>query len=208
MPATDLVLASGSTYRARMLAEAGFRVTIDRPDVDERSFDWWFDEVPPEEFALDLARRKLQAVAPRHADAVVVAADQVGVLDVDGRTRQLTKQPTHAGAVAQLVSMSGTTHRLINGVVVGRTGPDGALVAQVEGIDTQVVTMRAYTSEEAEEYVRRFEPFDSSGSYRLEDAERMAPGEAFVAHVTGEDRSGVLGMPLPLLRRLLAELTG
>ena len=137
----------------------------------------------------------------------MVAADQVGVLDVEGRSRQLTKQPTHAGAVAQLMAMSGTTHRLLNGVVVARTDHAGSLIERVEGVDVQVVTMRDYRRDEAEDYVRRFEPFDSSGSYRLEAGEQMAPGEAFVDEVGGEDPSGVLGMPLPLLRRLLDALT-
>lgn len=206
MSGTRLVLASGSAYRARLLIEAGYEVTVDAPEIDERSFDRLFDELPPERFALELARRKLQAVSPRHPGSVVLAADQVGVLDVDGAPRQLTKQPTPAGAVAQLVTMSGTTHRLVNGVVVARTGPDGAVQRTVEGIDTQVVTMRGFTRAEAEEYVRRFEPFDSSGSYRLEDAERMAPGTALVSDVAGEDPSGVLGLPIPLLRRLFEEL--
>src|SRR5690606_8867159 len=83
MPTIELVLASGSTYRARMLTEAGYRVTIDPPEVDERSFDRLFEELESEQFALELARRKLDAVAGRHPDAVVAAADQVGVLDVD-----------------------------------------------------------------------------------------------------------------------------
>jgi predicted house-cleaning NTP pyrophosphatase (Maf/HAM1 superfamily) len=73
-------------------------------------------------------------------------------------------------------------------------------------VDRQLVTMRRFTPGEARQYVERFEPFDSSGSYRLEDQERMAPLEPFVTEVRGEHDSGVLGLPLPLLDRLLAEL--
>jgi predicted house-cleaning NTP pyrophosphatase (Maf/HAM1 superfamily) len=54
--------------------------------------------------------------------------------------------------------------------------------------------------------VRRFEPYESAGSYRLEDQDHLAPLEPFVTDVQGEHDSGVLGMPLPLLRRLLDEL--
>jgi predicted house-cleaning NTP pyrophosphatase (Maf/HAM1 superfamily) len=96
--------------------------------------------------------------------------------------------------------MSGTTHELVNGLIVldARTG------RSVEGVDRQVVSMRAFGRDEATEYVERFEPWDSSGSYRLEDQELMAPIEPFVVEVRGEDDSGVLGLPLPLLGRLLA----
>ena len=49
-------------------------------------------------------------------------------------------------------------------------------------------------------------PYDSAGSYRLEDQDEMAPEDRFVVDVRGEDPSGVLGLPLPLLARLLDEL--
>jgi septum formation protein len=167
--------------------------------VDERALDDGFALLGPEGHALDLARRKARSVSPRHPGRVVVAADQVGVLDTGDGPVLLTKQPTTEGAVAQLRSMSATTHRLVNGLVV--VGPDG--VAH-EGVDVELVTMRAFGEEEALAYVRRFEPFDTAGSYRLEDQEQLPPGEGLVVSVAGEDRSGVLGLPLPLLRRLLA----
>lgn len=197
-----LVLASGSRYRARLLADAGLRATVDPPDVDERALDHLLVDDGPEGLALELARRKASSVAPRHAGAVVVAADQVGVLDTPAGPVQLTKQPTRRGAVAQLLSMSGTTHRLVNGVVA-LVAPDGPVA---QGVDVQVVAMRAFGRSAAEAYVDAFRPYDTAGSYRLEDQDGMAPGEALVVSVRGEDPSGVVGLPLPLLRRLLAEL--
>jgi septum formation protein len=132
----------------------------------------------------------------------VVAGDQVGVLDTPGGPVMLTKQPTVDGAVAQLLAMSGTTHRLVNGLVA----LDTATGAVVSGVDVQVVTFRTLGSDEALEYVERFEPFDTAGSYRLEDQDALGPGRGFVVSVVGEDPSGVVGLPLPLLRRLLDRL--
>lgn len=200
-----LVLASGSRYRAAVLAAAGFDVVVDPPEVDERALDPLFGP-DPERLALELARRKVAAVAARHANAVVLAGDQVGVLDTEAGPRQLIKQPTEDAAVRQLVAMSGTTHRLINGIALVRTDGRGATIASVEGLDLQRVTMRPFDEDEARAYVRRFRPFDSAGSYRLEDQDEMAPDERFVVSVEGEDDSGVLGLPVPLVRRLLAEL--
>jgi septum formation protein len=197
-----LVLASSSRYRAAMLAEAGLHAVIDPPDIDERLLDDQLLDLGAGGLALELARRKAAAVAPRHPGAVVIAADQVGVVGGDDGDHMLTKQPTVPGAVAQLLQMSGTTHELVNGLVVLDTGSGGL----VEGVDRQLVTMRRFGRDEAQRYVERFEPFDSSGSYRLEDQEAMAPLEPFVVDVAGEDPSGVLGLPLPLLRRMLEEL--
>lgn len=198
----DLVLASSSRARAAVLDDAGIKVLLDSPDIDERALDALLDEEGPAGLAIELARRKAQAVAPRHPGTRVIAADQVGVLVRDGASQMLTKQPDEDGAVAQLMSMSGGTHELVNGVVV--LDVDSGRLA--EGVDRQVVTMRHLSAGEVRDYVRRFAPYESAGSYRLEDQERMAPLEPFVTGVSGEHDSGVLGMPLPLLRRLLASL--
>jgi septum formation protein len=197
----QLVLASSSRYRAAMLAEEGLDAVIDPPDVDERALDGHLGELGPSGLALELARRKAASVAPRHPESLVVAGDQVGVLCGE-RPVMLVKRPDVGGAVDQLMAMSGTTHELHNGLVV----LDTATGRRVEGVDVQLVTMRKFTSAEAEQYVQRFEPFDSSGSYRLEDQDEMSPLEPFVVEVRGEHDSGVRGLPLPLLRRLLHEL--
>ncbi len=199
---TPLVLASESRYRAQVLTTAGYMVVADAPDVDERAADHLLAVLGAEGLALELARRKADAVAPRHPGATVVAADQVGVVGSGSDALMLTKMGDVESAVQQLVAMSGTTHRLFNGVVV----VDLAAGTTAEGVDVQEVTMRAFTEAEARRYVEHFEPFDSAGSYRLEDGERMDAGESLVAAVRGEHDSGVLGMPLPLLERLLAEL--
>ena len=185
-----------------MLAQAGIHVIVDPPELDERALDHLFDELGAEGFALELARRKAAVVVARHPDAMVIAGDQVGVLDTSSGLRQLNKQPDEDGATAQLMTMSGTTHRLVNGIVVVHVRSGRA----IEGIDEQRVTMRPFTEPEARSYVRRFEPFDSGGSYRLEDQLEMEDGEGFVVQVEGEHDSGVRGLPLPLVRRMLTSL--
>ena len=197
-----LVLASSSRYRAQMLADAGIASSIDPPQVDERSFDELFDTMLPAEFAMLLATKKAESVASRHSAALVLAGDQVGVLVVDGVAMQLHKQPVVDAAVDQLMAMSGTTHELVNALVVMNTS-----TGQVEqGIDIQRVQMRRFSEEEARAYLRKFTPYDCSGSYRLEDQQLMAEGSEFVLDVQGEDPSGVLGLPIPLLRRMLDQV--
>ncbi len=177
------------------------------PDVDERALDDWLVTRGPAALAVELASRKLADVlARRPADLrglPVVAADQVGVLLVDGEPTMLTKRGDHAGAVAQLRRLSGTTHELVNGLAVSRLG------RMATGVDVQRVTFRDLSDDEIDAYVERARPFDTAGSYRLEDDApgRRPPGsEPFVVEVVGEDPSGVLGLPIPLLDRLLAQV--
>ena len=196
----ELVLASASAYRLGVLVEAGFVVTSVAPEVDERELDHWLPTRGPEALATELATRKLDAVLPRldarQRTLPVVAADQVGVLDADAAPVLLTKCPTPSGAVAQLRRLSGTTHRLVNGLAVALGE------RRVTGIDVQEVTFRDLSDDEIERYVEWAEPFDTSGSYRLED-DGADGADPFVVRVVGEDVSGVTGMPLPLLHRLL-----
>lgn len=198
----QLVLASGSRYRERLLTEAGYAITVDVPDIDERSADPLLAERGPEGLALELARRKARAVAPRHRTAVVLAADQLGVVGEGSCSTMLTKAPDVEAAVAQLMSISGTTHHLVNGVVV----LDASSGVLVEGVDICEVEMRPFTMVEARRYAQRFEPFDTSGSYRLEDGALMEGDGAFVTAVRAEHDSCVLGMPMPLVRRLLGQV--
>ncbi len=198
----EVVLASASPYRASLLEDLGLSVVIDAAGIDERSADGLLAKEGPAHLAVELARRKAEVVAPRHPGAWVIAADQLGVLGTGPDAVMLTKRPSAEEAVRQLLSMRGSTHLLVNGVVVIQApwGP------AVRGVDVQRVTMRDFTPQEARRYVARYSPLDTVGSYRLEDQDRMKREDRLIAGVTGEDPSGVIGMPVPLLRRLFAEL--
>jgi septum formation protein len=197
-----IVLASGSAYRSRLLRDSGLVVEIDPPDVDERRFDHMLHHEGAGALALELARRKAAAVAARHPGSWVVAADQVGVVGEGRDACLLTKCSTADAAVEQLMALQGGTHRLVNGVVV-MAAPDGP---SVEGIDEQLVRMRPFGEPEARRYVERFAPYDTVGSYRMEDDAAMERRDRLLESVVGEDVSGVVGLPLPLLWRMFAEL--
>lgn len=200
----DIVLASGSRYRAGILSAAGIPVEIDPPAVDERSLDARLAEIGPERLAVELATLKAREVQPRHPGSFVVAADQLGVLTGDdGRCTMLTKRGDVQGAVEQLLQMAGRTHRLVNGLVV--LDPGGVAFCDV---DVQTIRMRHFDERDARAYVERFTPFDTTGSYRLEDdalLESERAGSGLLAEAGGDDPTGVIGLPLGLLRRLLSD---
>ena len=184
------MLASGSRYRAQVLADAGIDVEIVEPTVDERALDHRFDPMDPGAHAVRLAVAKADSVMGRvPSGSLVIAGDQLGVLD-----GSLLHQPgTAARAVDQLLSMSATTHLLVNGIVV----TDVATGQRQTAVDVHRVTMRRFDRAEAEAYVRDFEPLDSVGGYRIED------DVDFIDSVEGSGPDGVMGMPIELLRRLI-----
>lgn len=189
-----LVLASTSRYRAQLMSTLGVPFRTEAPGVDERTLDHRFCDLGAEGYVLELARAKAAAVAERCPNALVIAGDQAAVLTVDGVDALLHQPGGRERAVEQLMEMSGSTHRLVNGLVV----LDTTTGFECHEIDSHDITMRAFTSVEAEAYVERFEPYDCAGGYRLEDDADL------IASTHGEDPSGVIGLPLPSLRRLLS----
>lgn len=192
--ARPLVLASSSRYRAQLLRSACIDFVVAAPDFDERQLDHRFGQLGSGSFALELARGKARSVVRDHPTALVIGGDQLAVLMIDGSERLLHQPGNAERAVEQLMMMSGSTHELVNGLVV----IDAATGDEFSEIDRHVITMRRFSRDEATAYVETFQPFDCAGSYRLEDDADL------IVSVVGEDRSGVIGLPLPSLRRLLA----
>jgi len=187
-----LVLASSSRYRAAVLERARIDVEVRPPSFDERALDEWFATWGVDRYVVEVALGKARAVAAGLGGGVVLAADQVAVLD----GVLLTKPVTRDRAVEQLLAMSGRTHELVNGVVVV-AAPDGP---ELTAVDRHRVTMARYGRSEAAAYVERFAPLDCVGAYRIED------DAGLIAEVEGSGDDGVIGLPVGVVRDLLARI--
>jgi len=190
-----LVLASTSRWRAELLARLELEFETQAPDFDERAEDGQFAVLGPRDFALHLARGKAESLRGRYAEACLLAADQIAVLG----PRLLHKPSSEQAAVAQLMDLRGRSHRLITAVVLQAVGGplDGT---QIHAIDEQRLTMRSFSESEARAYVSRHRPLDSVGAYHIEDA-----GIRLFERIEGEDFTGIIGLPLLAVCRLLRE---
>jgi septum formation protein len=192
-----LVLASTSRYRKTLIERLELAVTTAAPDFDERAAEARLDALTPAELAGALARGKAESLRSSYPDAWILGADQVPVLrarEPGARPEILHKPETEARAVDQLMRLAGRAHEMLTAVALldARTG------AITSALDRQTLIMRRYTRAEAAAYIRRHRPLDCAGSYRIED-----PGIKLFASIEGGDFTGIIGLPLLSVTRLL-----
>ena len=185
MPTRRLVLASASPARLGLLRAAGLNPHVQVSGIDESTVSG-----TPAEQVLELARLKAAAVAADHPDALVVGCDSM--LELDGVA--LGKPADPAEAIARWAQMRGRSGRLLTGHSVvdgGRT---------VSEVASTVVRFGTPTDAEVAAYVASGEPLQVAGAFTLDG--RSAP---FVDGIDG-CHTNVVGLSLPLLRRLLQQL--
>jgi septum formation protein len=186
-----LVLASASPARLGLLKQAGFDPRVVVSGVDEKAVT----AATPAELARVLAEAKANAVAGGgllDGGELVIGCDSV--LELDGEA--LGKPADAAEATARWQSMRGRSGVLQTGHCVIDTAA-GRAVSR-----TASTTVRFGTPDDAEiaAYVASGEPLYVAGSFTLDG--RSAP---FVDGIEG-NAGNVIGLSLPLLRELLAEL--
>jgi septum formation protein len=189
-----LVLASASPARQRTLAAAGLTAEVVPSGVDESSVD----AATPRDLCQELARRKAEAVAERiradgpDGEVLVLGCDSV--LELDGEA--LGKPPDPAAAVQRWRRLRGragvlhTGHALV-ACAAGRV---------IEEVGSTVVHFADVSDAEIDAYVATGEPLEVAGGFTIDGR-----GGVFVERIEG-DPGTVIGLSLPVLRRLLARL--
>lgn len=186
-PVLPLILASGSPRRRELLDLMGLTYTVETPDVDE-SFSG-----RPSETVMEISRRKAAAVAARHSDSVIIAADTL--VFADGA---LGKPHTPERAKEMLRSLAGNWHHVYTGITVINTR-SGRVLRNVDKTRVHLVPM---TEQEIDAYVATGEPLDKAGAYGIQGM-----GGMFVDRIDGS-YSNVVGLPMSMLRIMLAQVGG
>ena len=186
-----MILASASPARRALLTAAGIDAEVMVSGVDESVVE--ADDAYT--LCLALARMKARTIAAQlNADPGVVVLGCDSVLEFEG---EIFGKPANAEEAAKRWMMmrgnSGVLHtgHHLTSLVSGR---------QAEAVGRTVVHFADITDEEVAAYVATDEPLNVAGSFTLDGR-----GGAFVDRIEG-DPGNVIGLSLPLLRNLLAEM--
>ncbi|HXE87743.1 MAG TPA: Maf family nucleotide pyrophosphatase [Hyphomicrobiaceae bacterium] len=189
----ELLLASASPFRRRMLEAAGVPFRVVPAEVDESALKRSLaGKVAPEGLAEALAAAKAEAVSGKFPADLVIGADQVLALgdETFGKPHDLI------AARAQLERLRGRTHRLLSAVALARGGR-----VVWSKVDTASLTVRELSAAFLDEYLARCGErlLGIAGAYEIEGL-----GIQLFDRVEG-DYFTIVGLPLlPLLAELRA----
>ena len=183
-----LVLASGSQGRLRVLRDAGFDPEVVVSGVAETNDDG----LPTADLAVALAERKAVAVAAVRPGALVLGCDSM--LDLDGDS--LGKPATQQDAIAVWKRLAGSEGTLYTGHCLIH----GQARRRATGVAATTIRFGNPTDAEIAAYAATGEPLSLAGAFSIDG--RAAP---FIDGIDG-DPGNVIGVSLPLLRRLLAQV--
>ncbi len=186
------VLASASPARLRVLQDAGVQPEVRVSGVDEDAIT----AAGPVELVQALATAKAVAVAAESAgDLLVLGCDSM--LEIDGRV--LGKPADEAEALERWQQLRGRRAVLHTGHTLIRLS-SSAVTATVARVASTEVYFASPSDAEIRAYVGTGEPLRVAGAFTIDGL-----GGWFVDSIVG-DHHNVIGLSLPLLRSMLAEL--
>lgn len=151
----ELILASGSPRRSELLTEMGCSFIVRPLDIDE-SFS---DDMPVDQVAEFLARKKALAYPSINDNQLILAADSIVVC----RDKIYGKPHDFEGAQAMLRELSGQLHYVYTGVCFRSAT---SIHSFTERADVQFAEL---TEDEINYYITQYKPYDKAGSYGIQD---------------------------------------
>jgi septum formation protein len=174
-----IVLASASPRRKELLEQVGLGFTVDPSDFPENLRS----DLSPEGLVKAISIGKATTIAKKYQDAVIIAADTIGVV----RGNIIGKPHTEDEARKMLELISGKSHRVITGLTL--------IDSKTSKMITRIVETRVYIKKlsplEIHNYVKTGEPLDKAGAYAIQGL--------------GSVIFNVVGLPLNALAECLKE---
>jgi septum formation protein len=187
----QIILASASLSRLRLLESVGITPSILVSGVDEDASE--FESLSPAELVIALAILKAHTVKDKAPiNSLIIGCDST--FEFEGKS--LGKPVTKTKAIERCKQLSGKTGYLHTG---------HCLIDLRQGIElsersTAKVQFAQMTDAEIIDYVDSDEPLNVAGGFTLDGF--SAP---FITKIEG-DPSGIIGLSLPLLRKMIISL--
>jgi len=184
----DLVLASSSEIRKKILEKHNFNVLVHAPNVDEEEIrkSLLQENATPKEISETLARLKAVKISGKYKDQLVLGADQV--LSFEGRIFSKPKDKKVAKFILQ--QLNNKEHELISSICLAKNG--SSIWSYTENSSLKMkrfddLYLDKYLNNISDNTLQRY------GVYQIE-----TEGRKLFSKIKGNDFS-IMGMPVDAL---------
>lgn len=181
-----LILASSSPSRKMLLERFKCSFLSVTPNVDETPLK----NESPKNLVERLALEKAQVVAQQYSNALIIGADQVGVLGDSILCKPLNLED----AFNQLTLLSGKRLRYLIGLCLLDSENNQIQIT----VETYDVVFNKLTPSMIQHYLANESVLGCAGSFKVEGF-----GIALVNQLEGDDYTALIGLPLIKLRQML-----
>ena len=180
----NIILASSSPRRRRLMLEAGFNFEIIVSDAEEICDKFMI----PWDLTVQNAQIKASPIAQNNQEKIVIGADTVVSLDneIFGKPSDMEE------AVKMLARLSGRTHIVTTGVCIIQKEKNKTFYVNTE------VTFKPLSGKEISQYLKVINPLDKAGAYAAQDH-----GELIIEKYSGSF-TNVVGLPMSEVKEALA----
>ncbi len=185
----QIILASSSIYRKKLLERLLLSFKVVKPDMEEVRIE--------SETAYDTAGRlseeKAKKVSSQFKEAIVIGCDQTA----EYNNIQIQKPLDYKTALIQLKELSGKRVNFHSGICV-HYGKENIFQKKVISFD---VKYKNLSLAEIESYLKKEKPFNCIGSIKSEGL-----GISLLEEINSNDPTAIIGLPLIALVDMLKEV--
>ena len=188
----QIILASKSEVRKKILDENKINCTVEPSNVDEDSVkeSLLSEKATPEIISKNLAELKANKVSQKRTEDLVLGADSV--IDLNGKI--ISKPINRSEALKILKSLNGKTHQLISSVCISQ---NGSMIWN--HTDKASLTMKQMSEEELKNYLNKIsdEALYAYNVYQIE-----GEGRSLFTKIEG-DEDTIMGLPVKKIKEYL-----
>ena len=172
-----LILASNSKWRKNLINMAGLECETMPSNVSE---DIEFNS--PEEYVMELSRRKAQEVSKRASSGIIISADTIGYMD----NEKFEKPKDREEAFKNIKKLSGKVNYAVTGVTIIDLDKNKNITFE----DKTAVHFKEMSDEEVNWYIDNEKSVYNCAGYSIETC-----GSLFISKVDGS-YTNVVGLPI------------
>tara|TARA_Y100001958_G_scaffold158855_1_gene158083 strand:+ start:1957 stop:2547 length:591 start_codon:yes stop_codon:yes gene_type:complete len=188
----NLVLASKSKVRMKILKKNNFNCTAEPSNIDEEEIKKSLKKegATPKTISQNLAEMKANKVSAKKNDDMVIGADSV--IDFEGEI--ISKPKNRVEAIKILKKLNGKKHNLISSVCISK---NGSMIWNHS--EKATLTMKNFSQEELEKYLTKItdEALYSYNVYQIE-----GEGRNLFSKIEG-DEDTIMGLPIKKIKEYL-----